>query len=72
MKPIVLVTGLARDQDKNKGLKAGASAYIVKGDFDEENLLNVIKLTGDSAKQCVSGVVLKDFGKLGGGISKSG
>ncbi len=41
--PVVLVTSLDRDEDKRKGIKAGANAYIVKGAFDQGNLLETIQ-----------------------------
>lgn len=41
--PVILVTSLASELDKQKGLKAGASAYITKGSFDQEELLGTIR-----------------------------
>ncbi len=40
--PVVLVTALADPSDKQRALDMGASAYIVKSDFDENRLLDVI------------------------------
>ncbi len=40
--PIVLVTALASDVDKERGLAAGANAYLIKGSFDQTNLLETI------------------------------
>jgi two-component system chemotaxis sensor kinase CheA len=40
--PIVLVTGLANDADRLRGLEAGANAYIVKGTFDQSELLETL------------------------------
>lgn len=40
--PVILVTALSRDEDKIKGMEAGANAYIVKSDFKQSNLLEVI------------------------------
>ena len=40
--PVILVTGLDTREDKEKGIDAGASAYIVKSSFDQSNLLEVI------------------------------
>ncbi len=40
--PIVLVTSLAKDEDKARGVKAGANAYITKGSFDQKVLLEVL------------------------------
>jgi len=41
--PIILVTSLASEIDKKKGLSLGANAYITKGGFNQEELLNTIK-----------------------------
>jgi len=41
--PVVLVTSLSSEKDKREGLEAGANAYFVKGDLNQENLLSVIK-----------------------------
>ncbi len=40
--PVVLVTGLANDVDKARGLEVGANAYIVKSAFDQVDLLATI------------------------------
>jgi two-component system, chemotaxis family, sensor kinase CheA len=40
--PIVLVTSLATDEDKRKGAEAGANAYIVKGQFNQDVLLDTL------------------------------
>ena len=40
--PVVLVTALEAPSDKQRALDMGASAYIVKSAFDEEELLDVI------------------------------
>jgi two-component system chemotaxis sensor kinase CheA len=40
--PVVLVTALGDEADKRRGAEAGADAYIVKGDFDQDELLRVI------------------------------
>lgn len=40
--PIVLVTSLASAADRERGIDVGASAYIVKSNFEESNLLDVI------------------------------
>ena len=37
--PVVLVTTLASEEDRRRGLEAGANAYISKGSFDQEQLL---------------------------------
>jgi two-component system chemotaxis sensor kinase CheA len=40
--PVVLVTSLASRADRERGGTAGANAYIVKGGFDQGNLLAVV------------------------------
>ncbi len=41
--PVVLVTSLDSREDREKGIEAGANAYVVKSSFDQGNLLEVIK-----------------------------
>ncbi|HBA72905.1 MAG TPA: hybrid sensor histidine kinase/response regulator [Geobacter sp.] len=41
--PVVLVTALASREDRERGIDAGANAYIVKSSFDQSNLLEVMK-----------------------------
>ncbi len=41
--PVILVTGLARDEHRARGLAAGASAYLVKSAFDQQQLLDTIE-----------------------------
>ena len=41
--PIVLVTSLAKDEDKRRGAEAGANAYITKSAFNQELLLETLK-----------------------------
>jgi two-component system chemotaxis sensor kinase CheA len=41
--PIVLVTSLDLPQDRERGVQAGADAYIVKSAFDQEKLLDTIQ-----------------------------
>jgi two-component system chemotaxis sensor kinase CheA len=40
--PIVLVTALDSEQERRRGLEAGASAYIVKRSFDDASLLDAL------------------------------
>ncbi len=40
--PVVLVTSLDSREDREKGIDAGANAYIIKSNFDQSNLLEVI------------------------------
>ena len=42
--PVVIVTSRATDEDKKRGIEVGADAYIVKSDFDQQNLLDNIEL----------------------------
>ncbi|CAH2214406.1 Stage 0 sporulation protein A homolog [Tepidibacter aestuarii] len=41
--PVILVTSLESREDKERGIDVGASAYIVKSDFRQNNLLETIK-----------------------------
>jgi two-component system, chemotaxis family, sensor kinase CheA len=41
--PVVLVTSRDTDKDKVLGVRAGASAYLVKSDFDQSNILETIQ-----------------------------
>ncbi len=40
--PVILVTSLASEKDREEGAEAGADAYIVKGSFDQEELLRTV------------------------------
>ncbi|NDV24570.1 response regulator [Desulfovibrio sp. JC022] len=40
--PIILVTSLGSAEDRERGVEAGADAYIIKSSFDQGNLLEVI------------------------------
>ncbi len=45
--PVILVSSRDAQQDKQRGLDAGARAYVVKGEFDQGKLLSMIhKLLG--------------------------
>ncbi len=41
--PIVLVTGLAQDEQRQRALDVGVNAYIVKGRFDEDELIEILE-----------------------------
>jgi two-component system chemotaxis sensor kinase CheA len=41
--PVILVTSLASNEDRKKGLEAGANAYIAKPAFDQQLLLETLK-----------------------------
>jgi two-component system chemotaxis sensor kinase CheA len=40
--PIVIVTSRETEQDKQRGVQVGADAYILKGDFDQNNLITTL------------------------------
>jgi two-component system chemotaxis sensor kinase CheA len=41
--PVILVTSLADDADKKRGIEAGANAYITKPSFDQRLLIETLK-----------------------------
>lgn len=41
--PVILVTSLDSPADREKGIDVGANAYIVKSNFDQSNLLEVLE-----------------------------
>jgi two-component system chemotaxis sensor kinase CheA len=41
--PVILVTALDSREDRERGVDAGANAYIVKSSFDQSNLLEVVR-----------------------------
>lgn len=41
--PVVIITSLASEEYRRRGLEAGAQAYIVKSQFNQDNLLRVIQ-----------------------------
>ncbi len=41
--PVIIVTSLATEDDKERGIDSGANAYIVKGSFEQNNLLEAIE-----------------------------
>jgi len=41
--PVVLVTALETREDRERGIDAGANAYIVKGSFDQSDLLEAVR-----------------------------
>lgn len=41
--PIIIVTSLEKDEDKKRGIAVGANAYIVKGAFDQSNLIETVR-----------------------------
>lgn len=40
--PVILVTALETEEDKNRGMKSGANAYIAKGSFEKNQLIETI------------------------------
>ncbi len=41
--PVILVTSRDKEEDKRRGIQVGANAYIIKGAFDQSNLIETIK-----------------------------
>jgi len=42
-KPIIIVTSREKEEDKRRGIAVGANAYIVKGTFEQSNLLETVQ-----------------------------
>ncbi|OQX15207.1 MAG: hybrid sensor histidine kinase/response regulator [Desulfobulbaceae bacterium A2] len=42
--PIVIITSREKEEDKRRGIEVGADAYIVKGDFDQNNLTDTLRV----------------------------
>ena len=40
--PVVLVTALESDVDRERGIEVGADAYLVKSSFDQNNLIETV------------------------------
>ena len=41
--PVIIVTSLASDEHRRKGIEVGAQAYIVKGNFEQGTLLEAVE-----------------------------
>jgi chemotaxis protein histidine kinase CheA len=41
--PVIIVTSREKVEDKKRGIAVGANAYIVKGAFDQSNLLDTVR-----------------------------
>ena len=41
--PIIIITSRQKDEDKRRGIPAGADAYIVKGDFEQGSLVDTLR-----------------------------
>jgi two-component system chemotaxis sensor kinase CheA len=42
-KPIIIITSRNKEEDRRRGILVGADAYIVKGDFDQSNLVDILR-----------------------------
>ncbi|MDM7858646.1 hybrid sensor histidine kinase/response regulator [Thiopseudomonas acetoxidans] len=42
-RPIIIITSREKDSDRRRGIEVGADAYIVKGSFDQNNLVDTIR-----------------------------
>jgi two-component system chemotaxis sensor kinase CheA len=50
--PVVVVTSMESQEDKRRGLEAGANAYLIKSSFDQKHLIETIEtLLGKGSKQ---------------------
>jgi two-component system, chemotaxis family, sensor kinase CheA len=41
--PIIIVSSRDREEDKRRGIEVGADAYIIKGNFDQSNLIATVQ-----------------------------
>jgi len=41
--PVIILTSKEKEEDKRRGIQVGANAYIVKGSFDQSNLLDTVQ-----------------------------
>ncbi len=41
--PIIIITSRQKEEDKRRGIQAGADAYIVKGDFEQDSLVDTLR-----------------------------
>ena len=41
--PVIIVTSLAKEADKRRGVEAGADAYLVNSDFESRALLDIVR-----------------------------
>lgn len=46
-KPIIIITSREKESDRRRGIEVGADAYIVKGSFDQNSLVDTLKLLLD-------------------------
>lgn len=40
--PIIIITSRQKEEDRRRGIQVGADAYIVKGDFDQGHLIEIL------------------------------
>lgn len=45
--PIIIITSREKESDRQRGIEVGADAYIVKGDFDQNSLVDTLKILLD-------------------------
>ena len=41
--PVVIMTSLGNEDDRRMGLEAGANAYLLKGEFDQAQLVETVR-----------------------------
>jgi two-component system chemotaxis sensor kinase CheA len=41
-RPILIITSREKEEDKRRGVRVGADAYIVKGDFEQRSLIETL------------------------------
>jgi two-component system chemotaxis sensor kinase CheA len=41
--PVIIVTSLGSDEEKERGIKVGADAYIIKNEFESGSLLEIVE-----------------------------
>ena len=46
-KPIIIITSREKESDRRRGIEVGADAYIVKGNFDQNSLVDTLKVLLD-------------------------
>ena len=45
--PIIIITSREKESDRRRGIEVGADAYIVKGSFDQNSLVDTLKVLLD-------------------------
>lgn len=45
--PIIIITSREKESDRRRGIEVGADAYIVKGSFDQNSLVDTLKILLD-------------------------